>query len=115
MIKTILPVALCLLSSLVFAEEATLKIKIGTETKSLTREQLLKFPSRQKITIPNDPAYTKHPMEYEAVPLNSILKDFKIPGQSTIAFKCLDGFSACLLYTSPSPRDGLLSRMPSSA
>ena len=24
-------------------------------------------------------------------------------------------FSLCLLYTSPSPRDGLLSRMPSSA
>ena len=24
-------------------------------------------------------------------------------------------FDACLLYTSPSPRDGLLSRMPSSA
>ena len=26
-----------------------------------------------------------------------------------------DGFYACLLYTSPSPRDRLLSRMPSSA
>ena len=26
-----------------------------------------------------------------------------------------DLFSHCLLYTSPSPRDGLLSRMPSSA
>ena len=26
-----------------------------------------------------------------------------------------DMFSRCLLYTSPSPRDGLLSRMPSSA
>ena len=25
------------------------------------------------------------------------------------------GFCNCLLYTSPSPRDGLLSRMPSSA
>ena len=25
------------------------------------------------------------------------------------------GFPSCLLYTSPSPRDGLLSRMPSSA
>ena len=25
------------------------------------------------------------------------------------------GVSTCLLYTSPSPRDGLLSRMPSSA
>ena len=27
----------------------------------------------------------------------------------------LDGLVICLLYTSPSPRDGLLSRMPSSA
>ena len=26
-----------------------------------------------------------------------------------------DGVIVCLLYTSPSPRDGLLSRMPSSA
>ena len=26
-----------------------------------------------------------------------------------------DGIKNCLLYTSPSPRDGLLSRMPSSA
>ena len=26
-----------------------------------------------------------------------------------------EGFISCLLYTSPSPRDGLLSRMPSSA
>ena len=26
-----------------------------------------------------------------------------------------DDFNDCLLYTSPSPRDGLLSRMPSSA
>ena len=32
--------------------------------------------------------------------------------QSTIPF---DGYWICLLYTSPSPRDGLLSRMPSSA
>ena len=27
----------------------------------------------------------------------------------------IDNLQACLLYTSPSPRDGLLSRMPSSA
>ena len=27
----------------------------------------------------------------------------------------IDDFRICLLYTSPSPRDGLLSRMPSSA
>ena len=29
--------------------------------------------------------------------------------------KNLVGINTCLLYTSPSPRDGLLSRMPSSA
>ena len=29
--------------------------------------------------------------------------------------KILGQLSPCLLYTSPSPRDGLLSRMPSSA
>ena len=33
-----------------------------------------------------------------------------IPGNPTIVPK-----NICLLYTSPSPRDGLLSRMPSSA
>ena len=27
----------------------------------------------------------------------------------------IDIYTVCLLYTSPSPRDGLLSRMPSSA
>src|SRR5664279_5224359 len=36
---------------------------------------------------------------------------FDIP----LAFRLLFSRKACLLYTSPSPRDGLLSRMPSSA
>ena len=31
------------------------------------------------------------------------------------AFEKASGHKVCLLYTSPSPRDGLLSRMPSSA
>ena len=34
-------------------------------------------------------------------------------GKSSLAFDTL--YADCLLYTSPSPRDGLLSRMPSSA
>ena len=38
--------------------------------------------------------------------------DFEIPAGSTNVL--VDSLS-CLLYTSPSPRDGLLSRMPSSA
>ena len=35
----------------------------------------------------------------------------EIPADREIVVMC----KACLLYTSPSPRDGLLSRMPSSA
>ena len=37
---------------------------------------------------------------------NSLLSD---------TINCFDQLNDCLLYTSPSPRDGLLSRMPSSA
>ena len=39
---------------------------------------------------------------------NSLLSAGLLPAGTTVA-------TACLLYTSPSPRDGLLSRMPSSA
>ena len=34
---------------------------------------------------------------------------------NTVNFPKIGKGQACLLYTSPSPRDGLLSRMPSSA
>ena len=35
--------------------------------------------------------------------------------EGTAFYQNIDEASDCLLYTSPSPRDGLLSRMPSSA
>ena len=38
-----------------------------------------------------------------------------VPWPSAPPAPSLDWFPSCLLYTSPSPRDGLLSRMPSSA
>ena len=36
-------------------------------------------------------------------------------GDGSVCFGINEMFKSCLLYTSPSPRDGLLSRMPSSA
>ena len=39
--------------------------------------------------------------------LNALCQEFCVAGEGV--------FQNCLLYTSPSPRDGLLSRMPSSA
>ena len=49
-----------------------------------------------------------------------ILKDVRDNGDEAVRRYTMkfDGWApekACLLYTSPSPRDGLLSRMPSSA
>ena len=38
-----------------------------------------------------------------------------LPGPCLIEIKFRADMYSCLLYTSPSPRDGLLSRMPSSA
>ena len=39
----------------------------------------------------------------------------KAPSPAKLPEKLPEGLPPCLLYTSPSPRDGLLSRMPSSA
>ena len=44
------------------------------------------------------------------------IANLRIGGISTfVGFTTFLGDVSCLLYTSPSPRDGLLSRMPSSA
>ena len=45
----------------------------------------------------------------------SALGDTKLVIYAGLAELIAGGISICLLYTSPSPRDGLLSRMPSSA
>ena len=46
--------------------------------------------------------------------MNMAEKDSKLKALKLTLDK-LDKAYGCLLYTSPSPRDGLLSRMPSSA
>ena len=43
--------------------------------------------------------------------LNVLTERGQVKGFDAVKFR----FKGCLLYTSPSPRDGLLSRMPSSA
>ena len=44
-----------------------------------------------------------------------VIDDFFDEGSALALSKEFPDFDDCLLYTSPSPRDGLLSRMPSSA
>ena len=63
------------------------------------------------ISFNDGPAITV--LQDEALLINSGAK----PGASRIlkATNAATAVYTCLLYTSPSPRDGLLSRMPSSA
>ena len=54
-------------------------------------------------------------MKLDSISSEDIVK-LEIPTGAPIRYKfTADGTVSCLLYTSPSPRDGLLSRMPSSA
>ena len=50
----------------------------------------------------------KNPVYLRKTNFLALVKEEKLAKLST-------EFNSCLLYTSPSPRDGLLSRMPSSA
>ena len=47
------------------------------------------------------------------IQVKNLIKDFTLNKKQRKEMG--DEFKDCLLYTSPSPRDGLLSRMPSSA
>ena len=52
----------------------------------------------------------------EEAPVDLVFKPGEIvEGKGGKMLKTPDEFKACLLYTSPSPRDATLSRMPSSA
>ena len=50
-----------------------------------------------------------------SVPLVVVFAAAGILSEPGSQLSCVDAAKGCLLYTSPSPRDGLLSRMPSSA
>ena len=58
----------------------------------------------------------------QKITANKKITDFSPGDTIKVGVKIVEGkreriqyFEGCLLYTSPSPRDGLLSRMPSSA
>ena len=53
-----------------------------------------------------------------AADVPGLLRDLTVPARFEAALEALHGnvlHQGCLLYTSPSPRDGTKSRMPSSA
>ena len=84
--------------------------KLGSETA-----QIPSFPSGLILSLANPKAfaaigavYSGHNLLDENVIADSLLKVAAL-------VLVIVSVNTCLLYTSPSPRDGLLSRMPSSA
>ena len=72
------------------------------EQSGWTKDNPEKFETLKQIGKYNEIAFNKvDPVRYKA--------------QKTFAETSISPDHSCLLYTSPSPRDGLLSRMPSSA
>ena len=58
----------------------------------------------------------QNPGRFTDASLSTSLRDIlTVALQELIEAELTATIGACLLYTSPSPRDGLLSRMPSSA
>ena len=76
---------------------------VSTDTEALNKELVGKVSVGIKSVENSIPA--DQPME--------VL--FYLKNGTDAAIEILPWGSPCLLYTSPSPRDGLLSRMPSSA
>ena len=58
-------------------------------------------------------AFLRHPRTQDAT--QAALEILELTGLAGLASQKARSLGTCLLYTSPSPRDGLLSRMPSSA
>ena len=75
--------------------------------KNILKTFLNKTTEKHRYEEVGNYIYTISKREIEKVLLGMNLKIF--------AYKGLNDYYICLLYTSPSPRDGLLSRMPSSA
>jgi mono/diheme cytochrome c family protein len=84
-----------LLSGLARADEPTITITLGKDTRSFTRGELLARADAATIQVVRDVAY-RGPMTYRAVPVAALLAGLSLPGDSVIEAVALNGFVAQL-------------------
>lgn len=86
----------CLLQlGLAHADEPTLTITVGNDTRSFTRRELLMRPEATTMEVARDVTY-RVPMTYRAVPVASLLAGITPPRDSVIEAVALNGFIAQL-------------------
>jgi mono/diheme cytochrome c family protein len=90
-------VLLCflLLTGLAQADEPTITVTVGNDTRSFTRGELLARSDATTIQVVRDVTYSV-PMTYSAVPIASLLAGMTLPPESAIEAVALDGFIAQL-------------------
>ena len=87
----------------------------GGFTESSSSLRILHVGIRNTVGVLCEDAFTQSNPPVEAANISDQVDTSTLGVLSgSVAFTRADG-GRCLLYTSPSPRDGLLSRMPSSA
>ena len=92
----------------------TLKHKTSDGVTDISTEQL--FSGKKVVVFAVPGAFTPTCSAKHLPGFVAKAAEIRAKGVDTIACVSVnDAFVICLLYTSPSPRDGLLSRMPSSA
>jgi len=84
-----------LVPALARADEPTIAVTVGNDTRSFTRSGLLARPDAKTIQVARDIAY-RGPMTYRAVPVASLLAGTMLPRDSVIEAVALNGFVAQL-------------------
>ena len=84
-----------LVPALARADEPTIAVTVGNDTRSFTRSGLLARPDAKTIQVARDVAY-RVPMTYRAVPVASLLAGTMLPRDSVIEAVALNGFVAQL-------------------
>ena len=77
------------------AGDVRLTIAIGSVTRSLGAEDLLRDPATVEIEVPQDIAYGRA-MRYRALPMAELLQGFALPPDQAIEAVANDGFAATL-------------------
>jgi mono/diheme cytochrome c family protein len=92
-VRALLLLCCLLLPGLAHADEPTLTITLGSDTRSFTRRELLLRPDATTIEVARDVSY-RVPMAYRAVPVASLLAGIRLPDDSVIEAVALNGFVA---------------------
>jgi hypothetical protein len=107
-VPTVLLLCLLLLPGLAHADEPTITVTLGNDTRTFTRGDLLVRPDATTINVARDVIY-RVLMTYRAVPVASLLAGMTLPPDSVIEAVALDGFIAQLPTSCSTPMRARLS------